>query len=196
MHESFTILAQAATPPPAGTDPTVWLVWGIVLLAMAVALFFVEAFLPTGGIVGALSGLAAVSGVVCLFWRDSTLGLLAATGVLLAIPFAIAFMLKVAPDTPFAKWVTLKESQEAVTQRTDSDVPLRRASASDETQAIKPGDSGETLTPLFPVGTCLIIGRREECLAKHGTIDKGTVVRVVSVDGSEVYVTPVENREG
>lgn len=192
MHDVITLLAQAATQSPAAMNQTTWLIWGIVLLAMAVALFFVEAFLPTGGIIGALSGLAAVAGVVCLFWRDSTLGLVAATGVILAMPFALAFALKVAPDTPFAKWVTLKDTQKAVTQKTPEDRAVREADAADGRPPIKVGDTGETLTPLFPVGTCLIHGRREECLAKHGTIDKGAAVRVVAVDGSEVFVAPVE----
>lgn len=192
MHDILTLLAQATTQPPAAINQTTWLIWGIVLLAMAIALFFVEAFLPTGGIIGALSGLAAVAGVVCLFWRDSTLGLVAATGVILAMPFAIAFALKVAPDTPFAKWVTLKDTQKAITQKTAEDRSLQETDSADGPSQIKVGDTGETLTPLFPVGTCLIHGRREECLAKHGTIDQGAAVRVVAVDGSEIFVTPVE----
>lgn len=191
MITMLTILAQSTTqaPPAGGTTP--WLMWGIVLLAMALALFFVEVFLPTGGIIGAASGLAAVAGVVCLFWRDSTLGLVAATGVLLALPFAIVFALKVAPDTPFAKWVTLNDTQKALTQNKSETPSTPAETARGAPAPLKVGDAGKTLTPLFPVGTCLIHGRREECLAKHGTIDAGTAVRVVSVDGSEVYVAPV-----
>lgn len=194
MHQAFSILAQAATQAPAAGNQTQWLIWGIVLLAMAVALFFVEAFLPTGGIIGAASGLAAVSGVVCLFWRDSTLGLIAATAVILAMPFAIAFALKIAPDTPFAKWVTLRETQAPITQKNVDEVGgTSRAEASSESgPAIRVGDTGKTLTPMFPVGTCLIHGRREECLAKHGTIDQGATVRVVGVDGSEVFVAQID----
>jgi hypothetical protein len=41
------------------------------------------------------------------------------------------------------------------------------------------------------VGTCLIDGRREECLARRGTIDAGTEVTVVGVDGSEIFVAAV-----
>lgn len=191
MHDAIYLLAQAATQPPAPVNTTPWLMWGIVLLAMAVALFFVEAFLPTGGIVGGLSGLAAVSGVVCLFWRDSTLGLAAAAAVILALPFALAFALKIAPDTPFAKWVTLNDSQKAVTQKSQDDAALPGPPGA-EAAGVQAGDVGETLTPLFPVGTCLLGGERHECLAKRGTIEKGARVRVVAVDGSEIYVLPVE----
>jgi len=190
------LLAQAATQTPPGGNQTQWLVWGLVLLAVAVALFFVEAFLPTGGIIGAASGLAAVSGVVCLFWRDSTLGLVAATGVILAMPFAIAFALKVAPDTPFAKWVTLKDDQEPLNNQNmrQPNPAAEGESSRDQRPRLKVGDTGKTLTPLFPVGTCLIHGRREECLAQRGVIEKGVNVRVVAVDGNEVSVA-VDDRQ-
>lgn len=198
MHDAFTVLAQATQTPGGGAgavDPTQWLIWGIVLLAVAVALFFVEVFLPTGGFIGAAAGLAAVAGVVCLFWRDSTLGLVAATGVILAFPFALAFALKVAPDTPFAKWITLNDRQKRLRQRgtpgSDGGTPSSEG-ASGGRASIQVGDAGKTLTPLFPVGTCLIGGRREECLARRGTIEAGTPIKVVVVEGDEVYVAPAE----
>ena len=162
------------------------------MLAIAVALFFVEVFLPTGGVVGAAAGLAAAGGVVCLYWRDSTLGLLAATGVILALPFAIAIAMKVAPDAPFARWITLKDAQEPLTPHNRME-PVRPVSPESDNHRSKVGTTGQTLTPLFPVGTCLINGKREECLARHGTIEKGTDIRVVAVDGTEVYVAPVDN---
>lgn len=200
MIPVWFLLAQTVTQAPAttgaGFSPTQWLIWGVVLLAVAAALFFVEVFLPTGGIIGAASGLAAVAGIVCLFWRDSTLGLFAATGVILLLPFAIAFALKVAPDTPFAKWVTLSDRQEARNRRPASDgADVRTPGVGAQTvgrASIRVGDTGKTLTPLFPVGTCLIDGRREECLARRGTIAADTPVRVVVVEGDEVYVSAVE----
>lgn len=199
MHTAFSLLAQATQTPAGGggaVDPTQWLIWGIVLLAVAVALFFVEVFLPTGGFLGAAAGLAAVAGVVCLFWRDSTLGLVAATGVILLLPFALAFALKVAPDTPFAKWITLNDRQQAVSRHEPpgggGDGDKRAAHVLEGRASIKVGDVGKTLTPLFPVGTCLIGGRREECLARHGTIDAGTPIKVVVVEGDEVYVAAAE----
>ncbi|MEL7485410.1 MAG: hypothetical protein AAFN41_13790 [Planctomycetota bacterium] len=189
MTHVMMFLAQSgsAATSVGGTGP--WLVWGIVLLAVAVALFFVEVFLPTGGIIGVASGLAAIVGVVMLFQVNSTLGLLASIGCLVALPFMIAFGLKIWPDTPFGKWVTLSDEQEAVNQQ-DAE-PSRR-----DGEPVKPGlavgATGKTLTPLFPVGTCLIGDQRRECLAKRGTIDAGVAVRVVVVDGSEVYVEAVE----
>ena len=190
MTHAVVLLAQTGSSAASSGAAGQWFVWGIVLLAVAVALFFVEAFLPTGGIIGVASGAAAVAGVVLLFWADSTAGLVAAIACLVAMPFMIGFALKIWPDTPFGKWVTLNDSQEAVNRR---DSESRRADDASSAGRIAVGDRGKTLTPLFPVGTCQIGGERRECLAKHGTIEAGTDIRVVVVDGREVYVEAVED---
>ncbi|MEM6459444.1 MAG: hypothetical protein AAF710_08655 [Planctomycetota bacterium] len=185
------MLAQAAQAPTVGGSGP-WLVWGIVLLASAFALLGVETFLPTGGIVGALAGLAAIVGIIFLFRFNTALGLASATACLIALPFIVVFMLKIAPDTPFGKWITLNDVQASVSHPPpppESGGVL--VPAPDRPTPIAVGDTGVTLTPLFPVGTVRLHGRREECLAQRGTIDKGVEVRVVVVDGSEVHVTPV-----
>lgn len=194
MTHAMILLAQSGSSATTigGTGP--WLIWGVVLIAVAVALFFVEVLLPTGGIVGAASGLAAIVGVVMLFQVDTTLGLLAAIACLVALPFLLAFGLKIWPDTPFGKWVTLNDRQAAVNRRGDEPGSRDGEPVAQEAGGtrVSVGDTGKTLTPLFPVGTCLIGDERRECLAKRGTIDAGTAVRVVIVDGSEVYVEAVE----
>lgn len=196
MIHAMMLLAQAGTTPPSaigGSGP--WLVWGIVALAVALALFFVEVFLPTGGVVGFVAGVAAVAGVVMFFQVNTLLGILSATGCLVALPFLVAFALKIWPDTPFGKWVTLEDKQDSVNHPPPPEAEGPGGGGSGEAQAsgkIGVGDTGKTLTPLHPVGTCLLQGRREECLAKHGTIDAGVEVRVVVVEGGEVYVTAVE----
>ncbi|MEM7626532.1 MAG: hypothetical protein AAF333_13130 [Planctomycetota bacterium] len=189
MTHAIILLAQSgSTATPVGGEGP-WLVWGIVLIAVAVALFFVEVFLPTGGVIGVASGVAAIAGVVMLFRFDSTLGLLAAAACLAALPFLIGFALKIWPDTPFGRWVMLNDAQEAVNQHDGE--PSSRRGAGHAGAGVAVGDTGKTLTPLFPVGTCLIGGERCECLAKRGTIDAGAKIRVVVVDGSEVYVEEV-----
>ena len=54
--------------------------WGIVLLGVALALFFVEVFIPSGGLIGIVAGVAAVFGIVLLFRVDTTLGLVTGGG--------------------------------------------------------------------------------------------------------------------
>jgi membrane-bound ClpP family serine protease len=54
------------------------------------------------------------------------------------------------------------------------------------------GHKGEATTELRPVGTCVIDGRREECLATTGVIERGTPIEVVSQDGMYIKVRPIE----
>ena len=185
---TFSILAQATTAPPAGGvgGTGQWLVWGIVLLGVALALFFVEVFLPSGGLIGILAGVAAVFGIVLLFRVDTTLGLITAAVVLLALPFLVAFGLKMWPDTPFGKWVMLRDEQDTVSDDDEHPAPVVHP----DRPRLALGDTGKSLTPLRPVGTCLLNGRREECLAQAGTIPAGVEVQVVVLDGNEVYVKP------
>ena len=41
------------------------------------------------------------------------------------------------------------------------------------------GSVGRSLTPLRPVGTCIFEGRRVECKAEYGMIDKGVSVQAI-----------------
>ena len=181
------LIAQGAAPGTGGGDES-WLIWAIVLLAVAAALFFVEVFLPTGGLLGIASGIAAVAGVVMFFQVDTLLGMASAAVCLISLPFLLMFAIKIWPDTPFGRWVTLKDEQELSDSPGDTRAETQHAGWPNP---IATGEEGKTLTPLRPVGTCLIGGRREECLARRGTIDAGVAVRVVAVDGGQVFVSEV-----
>ncbi len=184
-------LAQASPAPPPGVGGTgQWLTWGIVLLGVALALFFLEVFIPSGGLIGITAGVAAVFGIVFMFRVDTTLGLITAAVALLALPFLVGFALKVWPHTPFGKWVTLDDEPDDISDRSHPGAPPTPTAHPDRPR-IAVGDTGKALTPLRPVGTVMLHGRREECLAQGNTIASGTDVRVVVVDGNEVYVRPV-----
>lgn len=180
-----TVLAQAPalTSSIGGTGE--WLVYGMVLLAVAVALFFIEVFLPTGGLLGAMAALAAVAGVFCLFKMNTTVGAIGACVVLLATPVLLVLAIKIWPDTPFGQWVTHPDEP----KRSPGQAAAAET-ASDGHSPIQPGDTGRTLTPLRPVGICTLHGRRRECLARSGSIDPEVEIEVVSISGHDVYVRP------
>lgn len=193
-----TVLAQTSALPPIGGTGQ-WLVYGLVLLAVAAALFFIEVFLPTGGLVAVMAGLSAVAGVFCLFRINTTLGIIGATVVLMATPVLLVLAIKIWPDTPFGQWVTHsnepKPSQGTSAQPHPQPHP-HDASADDHASAsLQPGDTGHTLTPLRPVGVCMLNGRRHECLARSGSIDPDVQIEVVSVTGHDVYVRPADTAQ-
>lgn len=185
MTSMLPVLLTLAQTTPSGASlggTGSWLVYGLVLLAVAAAFFVVEVFLPTGGLLGVLSGLAAVAGVFCLFKMNTTLGAVGAGVVLLATPVLLVLAIKIWPDTPFGQWVTHRNEPPA------SDQP--DAPAPDGHAEIAPGDTGRTVTPLRPVGVCLLNGRRRECYARSGSIDPDVEVEVVSISRNEVHVRP------
>ena len=187
----FSFLAQAgaqqSAAPASGNGEHV--IWAIVLLGMAVALFFAELFVPSGGIIGVIAALCLIGGIVMLFWIDTTLGLIGVIVSLAALPFAFAGALWVWPNTPIGRALTLGGSEDEENSALDGQAtpqtPTHKAN-------ITVGTQGETLTGLRPVGTCLLDGKRCECLSVAGVIEPGTKVKVVAADGMQIKVRPVK----
>lgn len=182
-----TILAQAGGGQPAPSNSQL-VVWAVVLIGMAVALFITELFVPSGGILGAFALLCLIGGVVMLFWIDDTIGLIGAIVSLLAIPFAFMGALWVWPSTPIGRALTLGGSEDPEESAYDGqDRPMNHTHHA----GIPVGTVGKTLTGLRPVGTCLLNGKRRECLSESGVIEPGVEVKVVSADGMQIKVRPI-----
>jgi membrane-bound ClpP family serine protease len=183
-------MTLAQTPPaqPAQGNSQ-FIVWAVVLLGMAAALFIAELFVPSGGILGACSLLCLIGGVIMLFWIDDTIGLIGAIVSLIAIPFAFLGALWVWPSTPIGRALTLGGSSDPEDSPYDGqEVP----SAAKHQATVAIGTVGKTLTALRPVGTCLLDGKRHECLSAAGVIEAGVEVKVVASDGMQIKVRSVK----
>ncbi len=182
-------LAQAQAggqPAPGGSE---LVVWAVILIGMAAALFIAEMFVPSGGILGACSLLCLIGGVVMLFWIDDTIGLIGAVVSLIAIPFAFMGALWVWPSTPIGRALTLGGAEDREQSPYDGqDRPMNHTHHA----SIPVGTMGKTLTELRPVGMCLLDGTRQECLSETGVIESGVQVKVVSSDGMQVKVRPIQ----
>lgn len=158
------------------------MVWAIIAFGVAFTLLVLEAFLPSGGVLGLLAGFCAIAGIVMFFRFDTTWGMVSMAVSLFATPFIIAGMLWIWPNTPIGRALTLDHEQERVNTGNLSDDPDR---------SITVGLKGEALTELRPVGACRLNGKRIDCISQAGLIVKGTSVRVVSVEGVTVKVKAV-----
>lgn len=183
----YGIMAQAPVGQAAGGN-TEHIVWAVVFIGMAVALFLAELFVPSGGIIGIASAACLIAGVVFLFWFDTTLGLVGAIVSVIALPFAFAGALWIWPNTPIGRALILGGNEDP--EESDLDGQAVPGIAKHEA-AFALGTEGETLTELRPVGTCLFDGKRQECLSASGVIASGMRVIVVSADGMQVKVQPV-----
>jgi len=163
--------------------------WALVCFVVAIVLFFIEVFVPSGGLIGLLSGVAAIAGVVLLFQVNTTMGLVGAFVTIAAIPFLIGLAIKAWPSTPVARWLTLGNPE---TPDNDPEAAAQTdAKLGHHASAVRVGDTGVALSDLRPIGTCKFDAMRTDCLASDGMIESGDTVEVVAADGMQIKVKKV-----
>lgn len=150
--------------------------WPLVCVALGLLLVVLEAFVPSGGLIGLLAGGLIVYGVALAFWQSTELGWKFLVGVGLALPCAVGLGLFFWPRSPMAKYFALAppETEEIVEQRGDLDHLV--------------GQFGRALTPLRPAGVVSFEGRRHDGQAQDGMIDSGTLVEAIAVRGRRLIV--------
>ncbi|MFW5682754.1 MAG: NfeD family protein [Phycisphaeraceae bacterium] len=195
---SVSLLAQAGSGSGAGAA-TGGADWSYAIAAglflAAVTLMLLEIFIPSGGILGGLALLTLISGVVMCFQINTTLGLVSAIMALIGLPVVVGLGLKLAPETPVFKMLSLKAKQTPVVgSMASAGIDKLRGESGEITESDSAassslvGKTGQALSDLRPVGTCLIDGKREECLAASSVIQRGTPVEVISEDGMTIKV--------
>jgi len=155
-----------------------WLLFAVFLYVACAALIVAEVFIPSGGLLS-ICALACVVGGVAVFFRISaTAGWLGIVVAVVMVPLLLVGAYKLLPKTRFGRHVLL-----------EGPVRERGDAISDTPELIKLlGQVGEVLTPLRPVGTCDFSGRRVECVAEAGYVQKGATVRVIRVEGTQLTV--------
>ncbi len=179
-------LAQSAAANEA------YLLWGFILVAITFVLLFVELLVPSGGLIGVLSGVAAIGSVVAFFKYDSTWGIVSALLYLILGPIVLVFFFKLWISSPLAKLMILG-GNEAAAAADDSEALAkseqeRRERLHQLQQLI--GAEGLAVTALRPVGVVKINGQRVDALAETGTIGANTAVVVTDVYDNQVKVRP------
>jgi membrane-bound ClpP family serine protease len=151
--------------------PSVFLVLGLLLLTL-------EAFIPSGGLIGVCSILCLV---LCLWYAFAqSLGLGATFMVidLVALPLTAGLAFSLWSRTPLGRRFLLKppEPEEIEVSHTDHHLECLV------------GQSGRTLTPLRPCGHVEINGQRADALAEEGFLPAAAPVRVLKVRSGQVVV--------
>lgn len=158
------------------------LLWGFGLFAAAALLVLLEAFIPSGGLIGIVAGLVAIGGMVC-FWRVSvTWGLASVLAMLVLAPASVVFALKVYPSTPIGRRMILGSDNE------EAEIARRHREQDEQTRKALLGARGVALTDLRPVGTVKIENEKIEGLSESGQIAAGSTVKVTEVQGNRVKV--------
>ncbi len=160
---------------------------GIGLLAISILLIVVEAFIPSGGIIGTVAILVAIAGVVALFRYDVRWGFAGVLSVLVLGPTTFFFALSLLPSTPFGRRLIGEATEEQVAEQMEQE---RRIV---EQYEVLVGQEGVAVTDLRPVGQVRIDAQRYEALAEGALIDAGARVRVVSARPNQIKVRAVRN---
>ncbi len=161
-----------------------WLVFAVFLFLASAALLVAEVFVPSGGLLSVCS-LACLAGGIVIFFNYSTVaGWIGIVVAILMIPTVLILAYKMFPKTRFGKAVTL--------------TPPKRdlGDAIPDTDRLKElvGRTGVVLSDLRPVGMCDFSGRRVECVAETGYIEKDSKVAVIRVEGTQLTVRMVEEK--
>jgi len=106
-------------------------------------------------------------------------------GVVIAIvmiPSVLVGAYKLLPKTRFGKSVTLEPPKR------------QQGEAIPDTDKLKEllGAVGTVLTTMRPVGMCDFSGRRVECVAESGYVEKGKKVKVIRVESTQLTVRVIE----
>ncbi len=157
------------------------LIWGLVLLAMALAVVVVDLFLPTAGILAAVSIVLAIAGVVCLFRYDTTWGIIGSLLVVVGGPSLFVVGFKLMPHTPMGKRLILGGGTPEDQPPPPQGSPLARLI----------GTEAMVVTDLRPVGVVRIGDQKFEAVSETTLIRAGATVRITAADGLSLKVRPV-----
>ena len=162
------------------------LLYAILLLLLGIVLVLMEAFIPSGGILGVLAAIVLVSSLIFAFKESDGVGFAFLGIVVVCVPAVVIFGLKIFPKTPIGRRVILKPAVESPDQR-------GKAGVSDQDFSQLQGKVGKTITPLRPSGIIEINDERYSAVAEGELIDNDVEIIVVKVEGNSVVVEPRES---
>lgn len=160
------------------------LYWGLGLVGLSILLVIIEVFVPSAGALAICSVIAAISGVVCLFKHDTMWGLIATLVIVVLLPAALIFALRVWPHTPMGRRIIgLRDDDSIEKEQAAQDAERRRQSAMVGVEAM-------VVVDLRPIGVVEVDGKRYDARSETRFCPHGTRVRVTAVEGNELKVRP------
>lgn len=155
-----------------------WLILAVFLYFACAVLIVAEIFVPSGGLIS-ICALACLIGGLMIFFQSKAVpkwvGIVAA---LVVVPLTLVISYKIFPKTGFGKTVTLSPPQRKQGQGIPDAEQLKQLL----------GAEGLVITPLRPVGECDFSGKRVECVAESGYVDKGKKIKVIDVESTQLTV--------
>lgn len=162
-----------------------YLLWGFALLGLALVLLAIDLFVPSGGILSMTAVVVAIAGVVCMWQVGEIWGAGSTLAVVVLGPVIGYYGIKLYRHTPMGRKLIGAPTEEEVEKARLSELEERKA-----VQALV-GLEGVALTDLKPVGVIQLEGKRYDALSENFLIRKGSRVRVISADFTQIKVRAI-----
>jgi membrane-bound ClpP family serine protease len=163
------------------------LIWPLILLMLAIALIVLELFVPSGGLLSLLAGLAILASIIVAFSEASWVGVTILVIDVILIPVVIGAAIRWWPHTPIGRMVMITRPS------SDSEVlPNTREYRLRETML---GKQGVAVSSLLPSGDVRIEGRVYDAISAGMPIDAGQSVVVVDARTHRLVVRPQTGKQ-
>ncbi len=147
----------------------------IILVALALLLFAIEAFVAPG------FGVSGVCATLCVLVADVLIyNVYGATAAIIALLISTALVIL------FFWWFSRSKALERMSLHSTID----STAATVAQLSVKPGDEGRALTRLARIGNAEIAGKVVEVKSEGGFIDEGTPLVVTLVNEALILVRP------
>jgi membrane-bound ClpP family serine protease len=155
--------------------------WAILLLLIGCSLIVLEVFIPSGGIISILAGVAFITSLIIAFWEGPTTGPttgLVFVGIMVfAIPTLIMLAFKYWPRTRMGKAFL-------------GELPREDEVAPEDSRRTLIGRVGVARSKMLPSGAVEIDGQMIDAVTQGQAIEPGAYVVVVEVRANRVVVRP------
>ncbi|MDR1384376.1 MAG: hypothetical protein LBJ67_11135 [Planctomycetaceae bacterium] len=161
-------------------------VWALLLLVLAIAIGFIELFVPSGGSLTALAILVFIGSVVFAFLQGTAFGSIFVVLVMVGVPLSIWYLLKIWQTTPLSRHILLDPADDPALWR-DETVEKYKTLI---------GKMGIAKSVMTPAGQIEIDGKCYDAISEGMAIDPKTTIVVVQVDGVHITIRAVQNVSG
>jgi membrane-bound ClpP family serine protease len=159
-----------------------YLWWSLILLGLGLAFLVLEFFVPSGGVLGVLCGLAIIGSIIVGFLASLTVGASVLITALIAVPLVLGLGVRFWPETSMGKQMLIQrpESSDEVLPTTEGYRGLNELI----------GHRGLARSVMMPSGVVEIDNRQYDAVSAGMPIDPGQPVIVMAVETQRLVVRP------
>lgn len=160
-------------------------IWTLIFLGLAVVFAVLEIFIASGGILAFVSIAVLLTSVVFAFMDNIVFGGLYTAGLIIGCPILLWYAFRWWPESTMGRRIMLNPEEDPALQP-DAELEARK-------QLV--GKRGVARSKMMLSGQIEIDGKRYGAISDSETVEPGEAVVVVSVDGVNILVRKVDDKE-